>query len=537
MTTRWIVMGSLPVVFLIGAVAAINSQFSIAAIAICILAVIVRTRFRPLDPVHRTIGLQPDWIVVLLPTALALRTLSPKGSLLITGLLVAAVFVRKPDGRFQIQAGPLLFLFAATAIVFSRPVEPSDTVTLLTLIFIFTIVFRLITTVDARRIIAGLIDGCGLYLLANVLCYAAGLQSPATINARSGYLVEDTGFVRTIFPLTFSVNLPPIVAAVYVAAFSFLILEAGWLRRSWRLIFLIAAIIVLVGAATRAALAMAVVLPIAAICFPFITRWIAQAATLLAAVSAFILPRILTSVQSFIAPLMSLAPGRESPATSISSLNGRDYIWDRSINYWLEWVKDDLPHMLLGYGVTGQYRSGASLTFSDRLSALVRDSKFSYEHNSFLQQLFDGGVLGWLLLLLATLWASARLSRRRRDWGNWGLTAIVAMTVLLVSAMTEVSLAPGVTQEGFWLLIVLVGVACQLSGSQVDSNLTDFGLDATAAQESRSADAQGPPHRSHPTQDDVFTSDQSATRSISSATLVSTKDGASETESRGVLRQ
>ncbi|QZY47748.1 O-antigen ligase family protein [Mycolicibacterium austroafricanum] len=329
-----------------------------------------------------------------------------------------------------------------------------------------TIVVRLVMTTDARRIIGSLIDGCGLYLFANVLLYAAGMQSPTASN-RIGGLVESTGFVRTVFPLSWSINIPPIIAAVYIASSLFLLREAGWPRRTVRLIFLLAAVFVLLGAGTRVPMAIAFVLAAAVACFPLITRWIAQVATLLAAVSAFVLPAIIGSIQFIVGPLMSLIPGRKYDAELIGSLNGRDYIWDRSISFWLEWVSD-LSSILVGFGVNGQYKSGASLTYREWIASIVRNPELAYVHNSFLQQLFDGGVLGWLLLVIAIYWTSVRLSRRRIAWGYLGISAIVALAVLLLCGMTEVAIAPGAAQESFWLLVVLVGVACQWDGSAAD---------------------------------------------------------------------
>jgi hypothetical protein len=518
MTVRWVAIASLPVVFLVGAVATINPVLSIAGITICILAVLVRARFRSLHPVHSIGGLRPDWIVVILPTALALRSFDATASVFITGLLVATAFMRKTDRRFQVQPGPFILLVAASAIVFLRPLNTGPLLTffpLVTFLLVATLVVRLVMTVDARKIIAGLIDGCGLYLLLNVLLHAAGLQSRAS-NVRIGGLVESTGFVRTIYPLAWSLNTPPAIAAIYVSASIFLILEAGWLRRSFRLVCLIAAIIILLGAGTRAPMIVAAALAITVISFPYVSRWIGQAATIFTAISAFILPSIIGWAESVIAPFISLVPGREVKATSIDSIGGRDFIWEHSIKYWVEWI-NDLPHVLFGFGANGQYRSGASLAYSEGLAKIVRNPETAFVHNSFLQQLFDGGLVGWLLLGLAAYWGSARLAERQRGWGNRGLSAIVAMAVLLLSGITEVSLAPGAAEVTFWLLMVLVGVACQTSGS---SSLERRGHDATAAQEMenpRSAGSQGPKHRLKSTYDDVFTPDLRATHSTFSA--------------------
>ncbi len=429
MTVKWVMPALLPFVFVTAAAATFNPALSIAAIALCTLAVVVLARFGPRQLVHPTVGAQPDWIVVLLPTVLAIRPFSTRASLLITGLLLAAAFTRRREDRFRVEPGPLLLLIASAAIVYSRPAAVGP---LLTFLVVGVLIVRLIMTVDARRIIASLIDGCGLYLLANVLCYAAGLQSPAS-NVRFGGLVESSGFVRTIYPLTWSINIPPVIAAMYVAAIIFLIPESGWLRRSLRLTCLIAAIIVIINSGTRAPMVVAAVLSITVICFPFITRWLAQATTIFAVISALVLPSIITSVQSLVAPLLSFAPGRISDVESVTSLEGRSYIWDKSIKFWIDSV-NDLPHMLFGFGVNGHYRSGASLTYTDQVTSIVKDPELvGHMHNSFLQQLFDGGLIGWLLLVLATYWASTRLANRRSDWGSLGLSAIVALAALLLS--------------------------------------------------------------------------------------------------------
>jgi hypothetical protein len=446
----------------------IEPSVAIAAVAIYILAGIARIRFRPphSDSTKPSSGLKPDWIVIALPTALVIQLFSGKAALLVVGSLVVAAFLRKPERRFSMEAGPLVLLLMASAIVFSRPDELS---TMLLFLLVSALVLRLATTVDARRIIASLIDGCGLYLVANVFFYLAGLQSPSAKN-RIGNLIETTGFVRIVFPLTSSINSASIVAAVYVAASVFLLLESGWLRRSLRLVCLGSAIFVQVGAGSRAALSVGAVLSIAVICFPFITRWVAQAATLLSSISAFVLPDVISSLQFVIGPIISfLAPGRVTSSESITTLENRAFIWQYAIQYWNESI-NNFPHVLYGFGVYGQYRSGASLSYAALLTSLTQHPELALVHNSFLQQLFDGGVSGWILMVLAAFWTSARLAKRRREWANWGLSAIVAMTVLLVGAMTETGMAPGVAEESFWLLLVLAGVASQARGNQSDDS-------------------------------------------------------------------
>lgn len=452
-------------VFLTGALATVGWQLSVFFVGACLLVAVARSRLSHLSlrsAIH-THSLQPDWVVVLLPTAIAIRPFTERGSFLILGLLVAVAFLREPEARYTTQMGPLITLLAASAVVLSRNALTGSWV-ILVLIAICAV--QLVRTVDARRIVTSLIDGCGLYLVANVILYAAGLRSPAA-ESRIGALLESTGFLRIIFPLTSTLNTPPTIASIYVVASIFLIMEAGWVRRSLRFICIVAAAFVLISAGTRVPMVGVAIISLLVICLPLITRWLGQAAVLLAAGSAFFLPAILTAAQSFVEPLLALIPGRDLKSGSIASLNGRDLIWSRSIRFWNEWISDPTS-VLFGYGVNGQYRSGASMSYRDFISSIVRRPELASSHNSLLQQLFDGGLVGWVLLVVAMFWATARLAKRQRIWGTAGLMSIVAMTALVFSGITEVSLVPGPAQDTFWLLIIFVAVACQADAGKED---------------------------------------------------------------------
>lgn len=407
------------------------------------------------------IGLQPDWVVVALPTALAVQVRNYWGSCVVLALMAITVLFRKPGGRFSVGLGPLLFLIAACAIVYSRP--ESYRVPLILLLY-GILVLRLVMTVDARRLIASLIDGVGLYLVVNILCKAAGISSPDEQRMQ-------TEAARTFFPLTNGLNTPSIVAGMYLIASIYLVREVGWIRRSLRLICSAGAVFVIVGIASRTALAVTVALAVVAVIFPSISRWSAQIATLTAVASAFVLPNVLGNFEFAITPLTGLASGRDSSQEGVVSLNGRRIIWENSITYWNEQITD-LSDKLLGFGESGQSRSGVSVTYYSIVKGLGQHPELATVHNSFLQQLFDGGIVGWLFLAIGTYWASARLSFCRHQWGHWGLSAIFAMTAMLLGSTTEAAMAPGVNAESFWLLVFLVGIACQARadpGSMRDS--------------------------------------------------------------------
>ena len=398
-----------------------------------------------------------DWVLVLLPTALALRTFSAAASLVALVLLSFAAYVRKAQVVRSMQPGPLVLLVVASGIVLTRP-EPTGHLVFFVLVTL--LVLRLVTTVDARAVIASLVDGAGLYLVINVLLYEIGLRSTRA-GDRIGEVIQSSGFVRTIYPLSWSLEVAPEIASVYVGAAAFLILERGRLRRAYRLVCFLAAFVVLLEAGARTALFAAIALPVLIIFLPAIARWIAPTLTLLASVSALILPAIVSSVAVVVTPfLVFIAPGRDIYRGQIASISNRDFIWTRSVNYWNDHVGGTLDQ-LFGFGQNGQYGSGASLTYASALATTLRHPELATMHNSFLQQLFDGGLAGWSLLTLAIFWASIRLFRARRTWGPQGVAAIVAMVVLLVNSMTQVTIAPGAPFEAFWVLVILVGVACQ----------------------------------------------------------------------------
>lgn len=441
--------------------------FMLVGCGIAIIA-LIRSQASNFDRVQQIVGLRPDWIMLLFPTVLAIRALNNKLALLVLASLLAASFARRPDGSFRILLGPFALISAASLIVIIRP-ENTTKISLaifpmLTFLLVGTLTLRAAKTTEARRVVSSLIDGCGLYCVANLLAYTVGIRSPAA-ESRIGGLIESGGFIRMIFPLATSINIPPILAGIFIAAFPLAIKQPGWLQRSTRLVGFTAALFVLLASGTRLPMLSTAILAIAIAVLPQVTRWSAQIAILFAAGSALYLPTLLKSALTPIGQLSEfLVRGRSTDAQVIATLQNRDVIWRRSITYWEEWASPS--QKLLGFGMDGQYRSGASLAYQELLSGISTAPERAYLHNSFLQQLFDGGLAGWLALVVAVYWASSRLAKQR-SWGAWGPSASVAMTLLAISSMAEVSIAPGPSQETFWLLVVLVGAACQGAQSSV----------------------------------------------------------------------
>ena len=449
--------------FLTGVAATQSSSATSIVVAVGVISAVAFARFSRIHKLHsRQPNIDTDWIIIALPVVLAIRTFYFKPSLLLIALLIVASFARNTGVTYRIYGGPLLLLGISSAIVFSRP---TNIYSLAAIALVGILVVQLILTVDARTIIRSLVDGCGLYLVANVVGHAVGLQSPST-GLRIGGLVESTGFVRVIYPLTSALNTPATVAAVYVAAFGFLVVESGSFRRVLRVVCFVAAVLVLVGTGSRVTMLSAVLLTVVVIFLPSATRWVAQAALLLSASAPFVLPSIASAMQFAITPLAYLTPGRVNSIESITTIEGRKFVWNSAVDYWGQWVSG-FQQVVFGFGANGQYGSGVWRTYAQLIGSTVRYPQLATVHNSFLQQLFDGGVVGGALLIAAIFWASVRMARYRVSWGNEGFIAITSLTVLLLSGITEVSVAPGPLQDTFWLLIFFVGATCQEPNGQL----------------------------------------------------------------------
>lgn len=397
---------------------------------------------------------QRDWVLIALPFAIAFRVINPITSLVAIAALVAIAFIRKPDGRFGIQAGPLMCFYGACLVVYSRPFSyPIVTMALLLAILLL----QLTRTVDARKFIPSIIDGFGLLLVANVFGHVTGL--PRAPHAQN--LATTSEFVRVIFPFSFSVNNLPNTAAACFVACVFLLREANWRTRAFRILYSASAIYILYSSGSRTALGVTVVLSAMALLTPSASRWIGQFTTVLAALSAFIFPALMNSIGSVITPLATLNPQRAADEEGVVTFQGRAEIWENSIKYWNKNVHDP-GDIAFGFGQLGQYRSGVSSTYINIVRTLVDPHpEYAPVHNSFLEQFVDGGVIGWLLFFTAIFWATARLSVRRPQWGRYASTITFVMVAILLGSTTEAFISPGTPGESFWFLFCLVAIASQ----------------------------------------------------------------------------
>lgn len=426
-------------------------------------------RFTQRSVIDWSKAVNPDWLIVALPTVLSLKNLNVFSSRLLVmalfvaafGTLAAVAFLRPVASTFKVQPGPLVLLLFASGIVVSRP---SGLHNIAVFLAMGVLAFRFCRTVDARRIIVSLIDGIGLFALLNVLGYFAGLRSPS----EAWRLAIDA--TRVIFPLSVSVNLVPAIAAAYVVSAYYVIREPGWRRRAFRAVSFVAAFYILVASDTRMAMGTAVLLLALVMVKPMSARWLAPFMAIFAGLSALVLRPVISATEGYLGWVLSRVSDRSDSYGSLAYLNGRSIIWERSLTYWHESV-NHFTEILLGYGAQGFYRSGASQTYSFLMARIFRDpDKTVNMHNSFLEQLFDGGVIGWCCLVFALFWAGMRLFRGYGRLGHYALGAAILMSSLLIGSMTEVFLTPDANILTFWIMLVLVAATCQADTAESEQS-------------------------------------------------------------------
>jgi O-antigen ligase len=414
-------------------------------------------------------GSGPEWSIVLLPTALSIKTQYSAASgstkllvlaayVLSIGFLVAMAYLRRSEQRFETHLGPLLLFCGAGAVALSRP---SGIHNLLIFALVGALAFRVVQIVDARRIIASLVDGIGLYSLANVVAYyVLGMRSPSEAT-RMNLGAEHLS--RVTFPLSLSVNLAPLIAATYLAAVYFLFREQDSRRRAFRILCAAASAVIVFESDSRVAALAAVVVVLTVFLFPATLRRLTSCLVVLAFLSPWLLRPIIAGIRDLIALVLSVVSTRSDlTGDKISDLAGRGYIWEKALSFWSSDVNSPFE-ILFGYGLQGHYKSGASHQYASFMSSIFRDTeKLLHTHNSWLQLLFDSGLIGMFLMGGALLWASLRLSRQAQEWGAYALAASTMISVLVLGSMTEVLLTPDANIHTFYVMMIVVASACQI---------------------------------------------------------------------------
>ncbi|GAA2137942.1 hypothetical protein GCM10009844_05500 [Nocardioides koreensis] len=399
------------------------------------------------------------WELILLPTLLSLRIFNLRYTLvLVVAVVVALLATSEPlPGRSLTRR----WVMVSIAVMFLPVVlRPASMETALVPPLVVTLL-----TVSARRrthhaVIHSLVDGLGLYLILNVLAYAAGMRSP-NADIRVGGLESLGGDERIFYPLASGLAIPAILAAAYLAA-AILWFEGRAVRRFFRILGMGAAVVVLAGADARASIAIASLIVVCAAGTPRSLARIGTSLTTGALTFVFIFPLLAKPiVQPALTWTLSTLPFLSRGDTQADvGLNGREYIWSQSTHFWTERVEG--WRALLGYGTYGQHVSGASWSYASQVAGLSADPRSISVHNSLLQQLYDAGLMGAAAFAVVALFTTHALGRGVLAKERGSVYGLAVLLAILLASMTEVILAPGFAQEPLFVMLgVTVSLCCQ----------------------------------------------------------------------------
>ena len=412
----------------------------------------LRAQLIPTDYDHSRI----DVASLILPSLISLQVVSKMASIFALAFLSIILLANNQPHRYSLRLGPIILFVFSSVMVLIRP-EPRAA--LIIFLLVLVILVRVVSANPAAVIIRSTVDGIGLFLLLNVIAFVLGLRT--SVDAERVFSsIEWNGFVRTTFPLSAGLDAAPSMAGTYLAAFPFLFFHRGTKIQWFRLVSFSSALIVLFFGAVRTGFIIAIAIPVAMLVFPVANRWLARALTVFAAFSAIILPSMTSLIAAILGPAMRFIPGRDKTITDTLTLSSRTYIWPRSIDYWRDFVTD-FSSRLFGFGQSGQIKSGVWTTYGREISVVTTNVQNASLHNSFLQQLFDGGILGWLLFTLGILWTSYRLSSHE-NWGGSKNVAIAVISASLISGISSGSISPGLSQyPSFWIVFTLIAISTQ----------------------------------------------------------------------------
>lgn len=392
--------------------------------------------------------------VLLLPLALGLRSFSQNASLGVLGVLFfLAVLHSTPTSRLG-RWNPWLLglLMVACASVWSRP--PSAEF-LVTPMLVIAISFAAARRWPLATIVTSLMDGLGIYLIANVVLHVAGSQSAISEQRVSG-LDSSTGGERVFYPLANSLATPPLMAAVFVSAALLYLFTGNFLLRAFRVVATIAALTVMTEANTRLALVIAAVVALMVVLAPRILTRGAPFLALVPSALPFFYPFIAAPV---IRPIVEAVTTRvpflsRGDVTSDATLAGRSTIWDIATSFWS--TELDAFHHLVGFGVRGPQESGASRLYGPLFRGLTENPLLLSAHSSSLEQLYDGGMVGLSAMVAAGVLLLLRSGALARKGSRAHLTLFAAALSAILGGATEVSMAPGKLQEPFLIFTVLL---------------------------------------------------------------------------------
>lgn len=454
----------LAVVVGVGVAAAPERAVLILGVGVSLMALVgVRRSIRKRMSQARSVDETPAtaWLVALIPTVMAIGAQSQPASVACLGAIALLLALRRPALLTERRQWlPLALLVLAGLPVWLRPTTTSAPVKTILLILVILLVAR---RYQSATVIISLVHGAGLYLMLNVIGWAVGLQSPALALRTGGFEAGFFGFdQRVFFPLAQSGNATPALAGVYLTMLVALAV-AGIRPAKINILFATSAVCVLVAAATRTPIVIALVTMGLLI---WLRRPTLRIAPLIAGAS-LCLPFYYASIQDRLATVVGFVATnvpllmRGSGASSDGSLNGRDGIWSATLN---RWANDDTSGQFWGYGSQGQIASGAYREYGDFFQGYTSDVRFISPHGSVVQQLLDSGLVGVVLLLLG--YGATLLVLARQSWRVGPVASVPVMGLLVLAGCSAVESfgAPGSLSE-LYALVLLAAAACTRQGT------------------------------------------------------------------------
>jgi len=142
------------------------------------------------------------------------------------------------------------------------------------------------------------------------------------------------------------------------------------------------------------------------------------------------------------------------------TFSNRHIIWRSA----LEHAFSDLKTTLLGHGVYGHIRSGASREFGHLFEVSYTKPFEMTAHNSYIQLILDGGLLGlgsFLALIAGILWKLPEISRQmfpKGDSNKFERVISMVLFYLLSTAAAEASLSYMAPELLFIFILILLTV-------------------------------------------------------------------------------
>ncbi|OZD63130.1 O-antigen ligase family protein [Rhodococcus sp. 06-1460-1B] len=394
------------------------------------------------------------WLVAL-PTILAVASRSATAAAFATAVLLLLMSPIRTTGRAFLVQPHVICLALVIALIICRPNYPAVPVQLVFIALAIAASVRAVQLAgDRATAFIAILDGVGIYLLASVVLYLAGMRSSAASGRSAGLENGLTGMERVIFPLSNSLATTPALAAVFIVGAAALVRRDSPLRKT-RIAAIVLAIAMLVLSEARLVLFAAPMLGLVALFVPQLLRTLTPIITIAAAALPFVYPSVQSLVAESTIRAEALLPNATRAGEEVGSLNQRDFIWSRSISF----IESDAtyPQRFFGSGMFGHAASGGSKSYYPQFDGLGRDASLMTPHSTAVQILFDAGFVGSVLMLVAVLGVVFTL---RKQPGTRPAQAAQGMiAALMIASTTEVTLSVAHAQLTWWVFVMIVAAA------------------------------------------------------------------------------